>query len=271
MLTAPGAASLTSLQETALSRGITVTEFREPDLGDEITALAFAPSDATRKLLSNLPCAGRSITAETEATAKAREKRLRDMSFAMMDTPQTEGQDVLQHGRSVREHYFALLDHLHGRVNLADYGNWRIPAWLDTHREQILAALPDQHTMATYLTLHDSGKPEVLEVDENGRRHFPGHADASTRVYRETFADEADETVAYLIEHDMDVHLVSAAELPEFIQRPTVFAHLLAGLAEVTSNAAMFGGIESTSFKQKWKRLDQRGRAICRLMFEEGN
>lgn len=269
MLTAPNAAALSSLQEHALLRGITVTEFREPDLGDEITALAFAPSDATRRLLSNLPCAGRNVTDESETHAKAREKRLRAMSFAMMDTPQTEGQDVLQHGRSVREHYFALLDHLHGRVNLAYYGNWRLPVWLDEHCERILVSLPDRHTMATYLTLHDCGKPQVLEIGEDGRRHFPGHADASARVYRETFGDEADETVAYLIEHDMDIHLVSAAELPEFIQRPTAIAHLLAGLAEVTANAAMFGGVESTSFKQKWKRIDQRGRAIFRLLNEE--
>lgn len=266
MLTASNAAALTSLQEKARDRGITVTEFREPDLGDEITAVAFAPSEATRRLLSNLPCAGRGIAAETEARAKAREARLRAMSFAMMDTPQTEGQDVLQHGRSVREHYFALLDHLHGRVNLADYGNWRVPAWLDTHRERILESLPDRHTMATYLTLHDCGKPAVLEVDEYGRRHFPGHAEASERVYREAFADEADETVASLIAGDMDIHLVSAADLPEFIKRPTALAHLLAGLAEVTANAAMFGGVESSSFKGKWKRIDQRGRAIFRLL-----
>lgn len=269
MLTAPNAAALSSLQEHARARNITVSEFREPDLGDEITALAFAPSAETRRLLSNLPCAGRNVTDASEARAKAREKRLREMSFAMMGCAQTEGQDVLRHGRSVREHYFALLDHLHGRVNLADYGNWRLPAWLDEHRELILASLPDRHTMATYLTLHDCGKPQVLEIGDDGRRHFPDHADASTRVYRETFGDEADETVAYLIEHDMDIHLVSAAELPEFIQRPTAIAHLLAGLAEVTANAAMFGGVQSTSFKQKWKRLDQRGRAIFRLMVQE--
>lgn len=270
MLTAPDTAALSRLQTRSRARGIQVTEFREPDLGDEITALAFAPSDATRRLLSNLPCAGRDVTAETEARAKAREARLREMSFAMMGCEQTEGQNVLQHGRSVREHYFALLDHLEGRVNLADYANWRVPAWLDAHREEILDVLPTRHTMGTYLTLHDAGKPRVLEVDGDGRRHFPGHADASTAVYREAFADEASELVAYLIEHDMDIHLIRADELPEFVKRDTAIAHLLAGLAEVTSNASMFGGIDSVGFKSKFKRLDQRGRAICRLLFEEG-
>lgn len=276
MLAAPNAEALSSLQEKTRSRGITVTEFREPDLGDELTALAFAPSDSTRRLLSNLPCAGRNVTEETETRAKARERRLREMSFAMMSTPQAEGLDVLQHGRSVREHYFALLDHLHGQVNLADYDNWRVPTWLShsapdfaRNRDAILRSLPSRHQMSTYLTLHDCGKPRVMAVGEDGRRHFPGHAQASAATYREGFAGEADDTIANLIEHDMDIHLIRADELPEFIQRPTVFAHLLAGLAEVTSNAAMFGGTDSPSFKGKWKRIDQRGRAICRLLFGE--
>nr|WP_256335414.1 peptidyl-tRNA hydrolase [Microbacterium sp. 77mftsu3.1] len=269
VLTAPNVASLTELTEKARARGIVVTVFREPDLGDEITAVAFAPSDQTRRLLSNLPCAGRGVTTETEAAAKAREARLREMAFAMMDCDQTPGQNVLQHGRSVREHYFALVDHLQGHVNLAEHGNWRIPAWLDAHRNAILPTLPSRHTMGTYLTLHDAGKPAVLEVGEDGRRHFPGHAESSERVYREAFADEADETIAWLIAHDMDIHLLRADGIPAFCEQPLAIAQLLAGLAEVTSNAAMFGGIDSDGFKMKFKRLDQRGRAICKRLFGE--
>ena len=268
MLTAPSAHALFDIATAARARGIVTTEFREPDLGDELSAVALAPSAETRKLLSNLPLAGRGVTTEAEATARARESRLREMSYAMMSCDQTPGQDVLQHGRSVREHYFALADHLAGTVNLHDYANWRLPAWLDTYREELLAATVDRYAMDRYLTLHDCGKPAVLEVREDGHRHFPGHADASTRVYRDTFAGEADETVAYLIEHDMDIHLIRADDLPEFVGRDTAIAHLLAGLAEVTSNAAMFGGIGSDGFKMKFKRLDQRGRAICRLLFE---
>lgn len=268
VLSARDAAELSELQERAVARGITVTAFREPDLGDEITALAFAPGALTRKLLSNLPCAGRNVTTESEAEARAREARIREMSFAMMECDQTTGQNVLQHGRSVREHYFALVQHLRGEVDLEQYANWRLPAWLNAHRDAILAALPSAHVMDRYLTLHDSGKPRVLEVDAEGRRHFPGHADASAAVYREVYAGEEDaELIAYLIEHDMDVHLIRADELGEFVKRPTVFAHLLAGLAEVTSNAAMFGGVDSDGFKMKFKRLDQRGKAICKLMF----
>jgi hypothetical protein len=42
---------------------------------------------------------------------------------------------------------------------------------------------------------------------------------------------------------------------------------LIAALAEVHSNASLFGGIESTSFKIKWKTIDKRGRQICKRYF----
>jgi peptidyl-tRNA hydrolase len=267
VLEAEDAVGLSAIQDEATRRGIVTTGFREPDLGDELTAVAFAPGEATRKLLSNLPCAGKKL--HNQAALKEREHKLRKMAFAMMACDQTEGQNVLQHGRSVREHYFALLDHLSGRIDLTNAPNWRIPEWVNKYADQIVATLPSRFVMDRYLTLHDCGKPSVLEVDKDGKRHFPDHAVASERVYRETFGEEADETVAYLIAHDMDAHMLKAVDLPEFAERPTAFAHLLAGLAEVTSNAAMFGGTDSTSFKIKFKQLDQRGKALCKLMFDE--
>lgn len=260
-------AALSALQEDAVRQGLSVTEFREPDLGDEITALAFSPSEKTRKFLSNVRCAGRRI--HDQSKLHWREKNLREMSFAMMDCEQTKGQNVLQHGRSVREHYFALVDHLEGRVNLNEFSNWRIPEWVDTYREEILGSLPSRYVMDRYLTLHDCGKPSVRTVDGDGKVHFPNHAATSERVYRETFKDEADETVAFLIAHDMDAHLLKAADIPEFAKNPTAVAQILAALAEVTSNAAMFGGTDSTSFKIKYKQIDQRGKALMKYLFGE--
>jgi hypothetical protein len=267
VLEAEDAEALSKLQEDGRKRGITITEFREPDLGDEITALAFAPGDDTRKFLSNLPCAGKKL--KNQQALRDREHKLRTMAFAMMDCDQTPGQNVLQHGRSVREHYFALLGHLEGTVDLSTASNWKLPEWVDTYKEQILATLPSRFVMDRYLTLHDCGKPAVREVDEDGKQHFPNHAQSSEKVYRDTFGEEANATVEYLIAHDMDVHMLKADGIPEFAQRPTAFAHLLAGLSEVTSNAAMFGGIDSTSFKIKYKQLDQRGKALCKLMFTD--
>ena len=265
VLEAKDASSLSALQEKAKSRSLEVQEFREPDLGDEITALAFTPSSKVRRLLSNLPLAGKNL--HNQAKLHEREHRLRCMSFAMMDCDQTKGQNVLQHGRSVREHYFAIVEHLEGKTDLNIFENWKIPEWVDQYRERILETLPSRYVMDRYLTLHDCGKPVVREVDEEGKTHFPNHAAQSTITYRETFADEADESVAYLIEHDMDAHMLKAAGVPEFAKHPLAVAQILAALAEVTSNAGMFGGIGSTSFKIKYKQIDQRGKALMKVLF----
>lgn len=265
VLEAKDARHLSEIQEKAKKRGLTVHEFREPDLGDEITALAFEPNSANRKLLSNLPLAGKHFKNQKEL--HERERTIREMSFAMMDCEQTKGQDVMQHGRSVREHYFALTDHLNGTVDLSLAPNWKLPAWLDTYSEAILASLPSRYVMDRYLTLHDCGKPAVREIDADGRVHFPNHAEFSQKVYRETFGVDSDVDVEYLIAHDMDVHMLKAAGVPEFAKHPLAVAQLLAALAEVTSNASMFGGIESTSFKIKYKQIDQRGKALMALLF----
>lgn len=266
ILEAPDAQALSALQQKAINRGIIVQEFREPDLGDEITALAFAPGKNVRRLLSNYPLSGKNL--HNQKALHDHERALRTMSFAMMDCEQTKGQNVIQHGRSVREHYFALLEHLEGNRNLSQTSNWIIPEWVDTYAEKILETLPDRYIMDRYLTLHDCGKPDVREVDEDGRVHFPDHAAASERAYRRAFGDKADETVAFLIANDMQVHMLKAADIPEFAKQKTAIAQLLAALAEVTSNAGMFGGVDSTSFKIKYKQINQRGKALIKLMFD---
>lgn len=199
----------------------------------------------------------------------ARERRLKALAYKMYDCPQTEGQNVLQHGRSVREHYLALVQHLRGKVDLHQSNNWVLPEWLDTYKDEFLNSIPDDYIMDRYLTLHDCGKPFVRVVDEEGKHHFPDHANQSAETYREVFGTEADEAVEYLIRHDMDVHLLSAADVPEFAASPYAAAQLLAGLAELTSNAAMFGGVESVGFKMKYKKLNQRGKALVQILFSK--
>ena len=49
--------SLKNLIKKAKERGIKVSVFREPDIDNEITAIALEPSDATRRLTSSLPLA----------------------------------------------------------------------------------------------------------------------------------------------------------------------------------------------------------------------
>jgi hypothetical protein len=53
----PDEAALLDLIKEAAGRGITRTAVREPDLGDEVTAAAFAPGLDARRLCANLPLA----------------------------------------------------------------------------------------------------------------------------------------------------------------------------------------------------------------------
>lgn len=266
-LEATNAEHLSQLLEQAKALNIATVEFREPDMADEITAIAFEPSENTPYLLAGLPCAGR--TPRDEKEARKREAKIRKLSALMESCLQTEGQNVLQHGRSVREHYFTLIDYINGEVSLDNAPNWRIPEWIDANLLTIKEHLLPRYVMDRYLTLHDCGKPAVRTVDENGKQHFPNHAESSEKVYLAAFKEQADETVAYLIRHDMDAHLLKNDGVEAFAANPTAVCQLLAALAEVTSNAAMFGGIESTSFKIKFKQINQRGKAVLTMLAKE--
>lgn len=73
--------------------------------------------------------------------------------------------------------------------------------------------------------------------------------------------------IADLIKHDMDIHQLKADGVEEFCKNPNAALHLLAGLAEINSNAQFGSGFESTNFKIKYKSICQRGKAICRILF----
>jgi hypothetical protein len=60
-LTVTNEEELVRLSEKADSRGIKYTIFREPDINNEITAIAFEPSDASRKLTSSCPLMGKEM------------------------------------------------------------------------------------------------------------------------------------------------------------------------------------------------------------------
>ncbi len=113
---------------------------------------------------------------------------------------------------------------------------------------------------------HDCGKPYCLTIDADGRRHFPNHAEISYQTYRQISDNE---TIANLIRHDMDIHTLKADGVDEFCKNPNAILHLLAGLAEINSNAEHSGGFESTNFKIKFKTISQRGKAICKRLYEE--
>jgi len=65
---------------------------------------------------------------------------------------------------------------------------------------------------------------------------------------------------------DMNIHSLKDVGVNDFAQKEGAATLLLTGLAEIHSNAEMFGGIESTSFKIKWKQINKRGKKISRII-----
>jgi Peptidyl-tRNA hydrolase PTH2 len=127
--------ALTELYIKARRESLTVQAFREPDLGDEITAIAFLPSKETVGLLSNLPLAGRNVNDSKDK--KASENFLKKVSFAIQDSPE------FRHGQLLRECYYAFIDHLSNKVDLHQHPSWRsIPMYSDEDKKNLLAQQP---------------------------------------------------------------------------------------------------------------------------------
>jgi hypothetical protein len=175
----------------------------------------------------------------------------------MRNCEQTKGQSVLQHGQSVRDYLFDLINHLRSGTPLKY--DWRLPDWLFENKDLILTSLPDDETLELYTTYHDCGKPFCLTIDDEGKRHFPNHAKTSHDIFKRVFNNSV---AADLILHDMDIHTLKADGVKEFAKNPHALTLLLTGLAEIHSNCKMFGGFGSTSFKIKWKCISQRGKQI---------
>lgn len=167
----------------------------------------------------------------------------------MSSCSQTKGQTILQHGEAVAAQYKDLI----GERKL----EWRLPDWFDL--DFLLPLCPPAEIMEQYHIYHDCGKPYCLTTDEEGRQHFPDHARISASIWR---VNGGDERIAELIQRDMDMHLLKPAQATEYDRMDLAPALLLTALSELHANASMFGGIESTSFKIKFKALNKVGRNI---------
>ena len=167
---------------------------------------------------------------------------------------------MYQHGISVHEHLKALIYQLEaGRI---DEG-WKIPTWMMDNRELLIEMIDyeEEATLYKYATFHDCGKPFCKIIDENGKQHFPNHAEKSAEIWASLGPDQNPDVIE-LMRGDMWIHTMKACECETFARSRHAAVWLLTGLAEIHSNAGMFGGIESTSFKIKWKHIDRRGKAI---------
>lgn len=179
----------------------------------------------------------------------------------MKSCEQTKGQSVYQHGESVKDYLFDIINHLKYDTSLKY--KWSIPQCIYDNKEIILNSLPNEKTLELYTVFHDCGKPFCLEVDSNGKRHFPNHAKISYDVFNDVFNDDI---ASYLILHDMDIHLLKSNGVEEFSKNPYSTTLLLTGLAEIHSNCELFGGTDSTSFKIKLKSITKRAKQLFKLL-----
>ena len=175
----------------------------------------------------------------------------------MSNCEQTSGQSVLQHGESVKNYLFDLINHMRTGSPL-EY-KWILPDWLIDNKNLILSSLPDDETLELYTTYHDCGKPFCLLTDGDGKRHFPNHSEVSHYYFNQVFDNKI---ASDLIRHDMDIHLLKSNGVDEFCKNKHAITLLLTGISEIHSNSSMFGGIDSTSFKIKNKNITQRGKQI---------
>lgn len=179
----------------------------------------------------------------------------------MQKCNQNDTQSVYQHGLSVKDHIFNLIVFLETEKIS---GNWKLPDWLIKYRLQIFNAIYPMNIIEEYAIYHDCSKPYCIQYDENGKKHFPNHAERSYEIWLEAGGDKE---AALLMKMDMDIHLLKSSGIEEFCKRPQAITLLISGLSEIHANSSMFGGIDSISFKIKYKQIYKRGAAICNILF----
>lgn len=141
-----------------------------------------------------------------------------------------------------------------------------LPEWLNVSR---LVKGLDVDTVRNYAILHDCGKPECLVIGDDGRRHFPDHAKASESVATQLGCSD---DVTWLIANDMWMHTCSAEDVNRvgLLRHDLIRVQMLVAFAEIHANAAMFGGIQTTSFKIKYKHVVKRAKVLYDRMTMNG-
>lgn len=173
----------------------------------------------------------------------------------MRECEQFDGMSVLDHGLDVFARYLDL-------ISPAPKLKWRMPDWV----KKLIPLQMPLETMRMYLIYHDCGKPFCCTMDGEGRQHFLNHAQVSYDTWMKYADTPEDERIGKLILMDMDAHTIKGDAIDKFIQRCETPSLLLAGLAEIHSNALWLHQLDSDQFKIKWKRLDKIGkRLVCNL------
>lgn len=166
---------------------------------------------------------------------------------------QAKGLSIYQHGLDVANRYRDLYSCLQMYAVKGHY-EWAIPDQTFIQLRQIAKHALSPKDARTYHIFHDCGKPACLEIDADGRRHFPDHAKRSTEIYQQLFPE--DQQTADLIAKDMLCHTLRGTDADAFASDPQAQTLIITAWSELHANAeALFGGFETDSFKIKRKSL----------------
>lgn len=180
----------------------------------------------------------------------------------MKNCEQMKGMNVLEHGISVHNYFNDLKNHILNDIPLKY--EWKLPEWILD--KSLWKLLVNDNTIKNYQIYHDCGKPFCLSIDQEGRKHFKDHANWSYRIWKDLNMPEEE---AELMLNDMAIHLLKSKDVETFSNLNNAATLLITGLCELHSNAAMFGGIESTSFKIKWKNINKFGKRITHNLIKQ--
>ncbi len=178
-------------------------------------------------------------------------KTYADMIWNMLNCYQFRDVNMYGHGMMVHKAYHKLIAQLDGGEIVVD-----LPPLVQEIYDKTKHLLIEDLFM--YHVFHDCGKPSCLDIDAEGKKHYPNHAECSKQQYVRIFGENG--TVPELIGMDMDFHTKSGQELIDLWKSPLAPTLYFTAWAEIIANASMFGGFESTSFKIKKKRLIQAGK-----------
>lgn len=173
--------------------------------------------------------------------------------MAMQNCWQSPQETVWQHCQNVSRIYLDLMQ---------NPDKYSLPSVIRNNFQKIQANQAPSQIVRDYLEWHDCGKPYCATTIE-GRTSFPNHAAISKDLFLRAGGNPES---AKLIGLDMLFHTTKPAEMKNLtLDTPTLFTLMMSGWAALFSNAQMFGGFESESYKIKASQMTSRCKKILNI------
>lgn len=196
------------------------------------------------------------------------ESKMDRLNKLMKETKQNSKQTIWDHGIDVSLRQKNMISNLMDSNIKLEY-NYVLPEFYDKLKLLFKnnSSKIDINDIYIYGLYHDCGKPFCLKIDENGRNHFPNHEIISYQKWKEYSNNDF---IAELIKYDMVLHKSKKEDLEKIGNELTNIQWIIlmiTGICEIHSNAEMFGGIDSTNFKIKYKKFIKNSQFILKKFF----